>query len=66
MATYAEVTFFSPHGGSGWELGSCLWSPERAEPKEGATEGADRYAIMRRPVAGDVVLHWVGYWRRLS
>jgi hypothetical protein len=40
------------HGGSGWEFGTCLWSPAR-----NAT-GNDRYAIMREPLTGDRVLHF--------
>lgn len=39
------------HGGEGWEFGTCLWSP--SEDKA----GRDRYAIMREPVRGDLVLH---------
>ena len=40
------------HGGSGWEFGTCLWSPTTNRI------GADRYSIMRRPVKGDLVLHF--------
>ena len=41
------------HGGHGWELGSCLWSPatDRA--------GTDRYRVMREVRIGDVVFHLV-------
>ena len=40
------------HGGSGWEFGSCLWSPSTNDV------GADRYSIMREPATGDLVLHF--------
>jgi hypothetical protein len=39
------------HGGPGWELGTCLWSPTRNQA------GHDRYALMREPVRGSLVLH---------
>lgn len=39
------------HGGPGWELGTCLWSPSANR------DGHDRYALMREPDAGDVVFH---------
>lgn len=39
-------------GGPGWELGACLWSPSRNR------SGADRYALMREPSEGDLVLHF--------
>ncbi len=41
------------HGGSGWELGICLWSPtaDRRDSK--------RYEIMREPAPGDVVYHLI-------
>jgi hypothetical protein len=39
------------HGGAGWEFGTCLWSPSVDKA------GHDRYAIMRQPMAGDLVLH---------
>jgi hypothetical protein len=41
------------HGGPGWELGTCLWSPTVDRG------GADRYAIMRDPRPGDVVFHFI-------
>jgi hypothetical protein len=41
------------HGGPGWELGSCLWSPSTDRA------GNDRYRIMREPLVGDVVIHLV-------
>lgn len=41
------------HGGPGWELGTCLWSPAKNQ------SGADRYALMRKPQPGDLVLHFV-------
>jgi hypothetical protein len=48
------------HGGPGWEFGSCLWSPSRADG------GIDYYALMREPAPGDLVIHFndgeiVGY-----
>jgi MoxR-like ATPase len=39
------------HGGSGWEYGTCLWSPSKA------TDGKDWYNTMREPIPGDLVLH---------
>ena len=39
------------HGGPGWEFGTCLWSPTRNQA------GHDRYALMREPVRGSLVLH---------
>lgn len=42
------------HGGPGWELGKCLWCPAATR------SGQDRYALMRRPIEGDAVFHWVG------
>jgi hypothetical protein len=39
------------HGGPGWEFGICLWSPSANET------GADSYALMREPAAGDLVIH---------
>lgn len=51
---FAEVTMLSHgHGGAGWELGTCLWSPTTT------SSGQDRYAIMREPDVGDVIFHWV-------
>jgi hypothetical protein len=41
------------HGGPGWELGTCLWSPSADR------NGADRYAVMRSPKLGDVVYHLI-------
>ena len=39
------------HGGPGWEFGTCLWSPSAY------AEGSDSYALMREPVADDLVIH---------
>jgi hypothetical protein len=39
------------HGGTGWEFGSCLWSPSTAEG------GSDYYSLMREPQDDDVVIH---------
>jgi hypothetical protein len=41
------------HGGPGWELGTCLWSPSTDRA------GRDRYRIMREPRADDMVVHCV-------
>jgi hypothetical protein len=41
------------HGGHGWELGTCLWSPTTD------IDGGDRYAVMREPDVGDLVVHSV-------
>ncbi len=51
-AVWVEITRADHgHGGPGWEFGTCLWSP--------ATDrrGGDRYAIMRDPAPGDLVIH---------
>lgn len=39
------------HGGSGWEFGTCLWSPTRN------TKGHRTYDLMLAPQPGDVVIH---------
>ena len=50
--TFIEITTSEhSHGGTGWEFGTCLWSPSRNR------SGADRYANMREPTSGDHVLH---------
>jgi hypothetical protein len=41
------------HGGPGWELGVCLWSPA-ADRRD-----AKRYEIMREPAPGDMVYHLI-------
>ena len=52
---WAEITKLSHgHGGPGWELGTCLWSPAKSK------NNADRYALMRQVAAGDRVYHLVG------
>ncbi len=52
MTTFLEITNDShDHGGRGWELGTCLWSPTLNR------SGADRYSLMREPKSGDRVLH---------
>ncbi|EKS35988.1 hypothetical protein HMPREF9696_02200 [Afipia clevelandensis ATCC 49720] len=51
---WVEISALSHgHGGPGWELGVCLWSPaaDRRNNK--------RYEIMREPVLGDVVYHLI-------
>lgn len=39
----------SKHGGPGWELGRCLWSPARAR------NGSEKYRAMTLPLPGDFV-----------
>ena len=51
---FVEITSLEPHGGPGWELGNCLWSPTKT------TSGQDRYSLMREPKTDDLVLHFVG------
>lgn len=52
------------HGGAGWELGTCLWSPVR---NKGGTRS---WEIMKNPKSGDRVYHLVkdkkglGYYLR--
>lgn len=41
------------HGGSGWEVGVCLWSPSTN------AAGSDFYSSMREPKPGDLVIHCV-------
>jgi hypothetical protein len=49
---FVEITTSThDHGGAGWEFGTCLWSPSRNKA------GADRYALMRAPKRGNLVLH---------
>ena len=49
---YVEITKSEhSHGGTGWEFGTCLWSPSRNK------SGADYYSLMREPVPGDLVFH---------
>lgn len=43
------------HGGTGWEFGTCLWSPTTEEG------GGKRYETMWRPQPGDLVLHFYKY-----
>lgn len=54
MEFWAEVTSVAHgHGGPGWELGTCLWSPTTNK------SGHNRYGIMREPEPGEPVLHMV-------
>jgi hypothetical protein len=39
------------HGGSGWEFGTCLWSPTVN------AAGHKTYKLMREPMEGDLVIH---------
>ena len=41
------------HGGTGWELGTCLWSPTKNK------SGADFYSLMREPRTNDLVIHFL-------
>lgn len=53
-AVFVEITALDHgHGGPGWELGRCMWSPTENKA------GHDRYALMREPAPGDLVLHLV-------
>lgn len=50
---WVEITSeLHEHGGKGWELGTCLWSPTKTR------NGQDRYALMREPKPEDLVLHF--------
>src|SRR3984957_12348971 len=40
------------HGGSGWDFGSCLWSPSSSK------SGTDRYSTMRELKTDDLVIHF--------
>ena len=54
VTVWAEMTQSEhQHGGSGWGFGTCLWSPSRN------ASGNDRYAIMRQPRIGNLVLHFL-------
>jgi AAA domain (dynein-related subfamily) len=51
---WIEITeLLHGHGGPGWELGTCLWSPTRNN------SGAKSYELMREPKRGDLVVHFV-------
>ncbi len=39
------------HGGSGWEFGTCLWSPSRS------SDGKDWFSPMRAVKAADLIVH---------
>ncbi|MGN7761288.1 HNH endonuclease [Paenibacillus sp. 22594] len=53
---YFEITKSShKHGGLGWEFGTCLWSPTQNRA------GIDRYALMREPRKGDLILHFYNH-----
>jgi hypothetical protein len=39
------------HGGTGWEYGTCLWSPSKR------VDGVDEYAIMRKVKPNDLIIH---------
>ena len=58
IPVWVEITKTThSHGGEGWELGKCLWSPTEDR------RGADRYATMRMVSPGDRVLHTAqGVW----
>ena len=49
---YIEITN-KIHGGPGWDLGSCLWSPSRS------SDGKDTWSIMKSLNKGDLVFHSV-------
>lgn len=54
MNYWIEITKTAhQHGGSGWEFGTCLWSPSKN------AAGHDLYAIMRTPKEGDTVIHFL-------
>ena len=51
---WIEITSLQDgHGGEGWELGKCLWSPVRN------AAGSLMYELMREPMVGDTVIHFV-------
>ena len=39
------------HGGTGWEFGTCLWSPTKSK------RGVDSWRTMRKPKSGDIIIH---------
>jgi len=50
---FVEITDSShAHGGEGWGIGHCLWSPSQGR------DGRDSYSSMREPGVGDLVLHF--------
>lgn len=49
---FIEITNLE-HGGQGWELGSCLWSPVNNRG------GGQTWALMNEIVTGDVIIHLV-------
>lgn len=50
VETWLEITI-EPHGGSGWDIGDCLWSPTKNRA------GAKHYEVMLEPKPGDTVFH---------
>jgi hypothetical protein len=43
------------HGGEGWELGRCIWSP--SHDRRGRVQ---KYGIMKSPCVGDIVINCSG------
>lgn len=50
---YAEVTNLNDHGGEGWEVGTCIWSPVKDK------SGKRKWKIMNNLNEGDLILHFV-------
>lgn len=57
---WLEMTRDSVHGGAGWGLGECLWSPTYKNPK-GSWPFWD---VLKKIKRGDLVLHLVGKTNR--
>lgn len=51
VPVFMELTNDHTHGGAGWEFTTCLWSPSQSR------SGTDKYASMRLPKRGDVIVH---------
>ncbi|MBT4110869.1 hypothetical protein HOE37_03365 [Candidatus Woesearchaeota archaeon] len=50
QSVFLEIT--NPaHGGSGWEFGSCLWSPVKDRG------GSEAWKIMKEVQVGDIIIH---------
>ena len=61
---FIEITNLE-HGGLGWELGTCMWSPAKNK------DGHRTWAIMKQIRKGDIVFHFVKnpveyYWYGIS
>ena len=59
---YIEISRNPEHGGPGWELGTCLWSPTRKQPSPMQSVGSKwaYWELLHRLNVGDQIIHLVG------